>query len=89
MSLAANDQATDEVRAIASFELHELKDWLISQHPEQPLTQSLGTDYPQRAHYFYAAQEIDQFEKNPKQITVPPPPPPPDGSPIGTLDDED
>lgn len=89
MSLAANDQATDEVRAIASLELHELKDWLTSQHPEQPLTQSLGTDYPQRAHYFYAAQEIDQFEKNPKQIAVPQPPPPPDGSPIGALEDED
>src|SRR5271170_2669533 len=33
MSLAANDQASDEVRAIASLELHELKDWLSATPP--------------------------------------------------------
>jgi hypothetical protein len=76
MSLAANDQASDEVRAIASLELHELKDWLSATPPS-------GTDFSRQAHFFYAAQQIAQFEKDPKHITVPPPPPPPDGSPIG------
>jgi hypothetical protein len=77
MALAANEQATDEVRAIASFELHLLKDWLTAQ------TAAAGTNFPERAHLFYAARQIEQFEKDPKHITVPPPPPPPDGSPIG------
>ncbi len=82
MSLAANDQASEEVRAIASLELHQLKDSLVLQ---------LGGPSPQKsviyateqAHEFYAVQQIEQFEKDPKHITVPPPPPPPDGSPIG------
>jgi len=91
MSLAANEQATDEVRAIASLELHDLRDWLLAQQPSQQAAQPSApalTDYAQHAHFFYAAEQIAQFEKNPKQITVPPPPPPPDGSPIGTLNDE-
>src|SRR5271168_534642 len=78
MSLAANDQASDEVRAIASLELHQLKDWLTAQIAAAP-----GMNFPERAHLFYAAQQIEQFEKDPKHVTVPPPPPPPDGSPIG------
>src|SRR5271170_4040307 len=54
MSLAANEQASGEVRAIASFELHQLKDWLSVAQPSQDL---------ERAHFFYAAQQIEQFEK--------------------------
>jgi len=76
MSLAANDQASDEVRAIASLELHQLKGWISANYPP-------GTESANSAHFFYAAQQIEQFEKDPKHITVPPPPPPPDGSPIG------
>jgi hypothetical protein len=85
MSLAANDQATDEVRAIASLELHQLKEWLVSQ---QSAAQGPGANFPQQAHYYYAAQQIEQFEKNPKQITVPRLPAPPDGPPIGSSSDE-
>jgi Met-zincin/Domain of unknown function (DUF5117) len=80
MALAANEQASDEVRAIASLELHQLKDWLTSQ---QSATSIPAPNFPQQSHYFFAAQQIEQFEKDPKHITVPPPPPPPDGSPIG------
>jgi hypothetical protein len=98
MSLAANEQASDEVRAIASLELHQLKDWLGSQQNTQQSTQpgtqpgrqpgtqtatASGTDFPEHAHFFYAAQQIEQFEKDPKHVTVLPPPPPPDGPPIG------
>jgi uncharacterized protein DUF4953/uncharacterized protein DUF5117 len=85
MSLAANDQATDEVRAIAGLELHQLKDWLVAQ---QGGAQGTAGNFPQQAHYFYAAQQIAQFEKNPKQITVPAPWAPPDGPPIGSSSDE-
>src|SRR5271168_3522337 len=78
MVLAGNEQAADEVRAIASLELHQLKDWLTAQIAAAP-----GMNFPGRAHLFYAAQQVEQFEKDPKHVTVPPPPPPPDGSPIG------
>jgi hypothetical protein len=80
MSLAAGDQGTDQVRAIASLKLHELKGWLTHADP---------VDSPMQAHFFLAAQQIEQFEKNPKQIPVPAPQLLPDGSPIGTPDDEE
>jgi hypothetical protein len=93
MALAANEQASDEVRAIASLELHELKDWLLAQQKREAPAPHSATgakaavdavgNFPERAHYFFAAQQIEQFEKDPKHITVPGPPPPPDGSPIG------
>lgn len=78
MVLAANEQASDEVRAIASLELHQLKDWLSAQTAAAP-----SMNFQEHAHFFYAAQQVEQFEKDPKHVTVPPPPPPPDGSPIG------
>ena len=86
MTLAANEQATEQVRAIAGAELHSLHHWLAS--PEQKNI----ADPELNAHFSHAADQIDQFEKDPKHITVPGPPPPPDGSPIGTLpftDDDD
>jgi hypothetical protein len=82
MALAANEEATDEVRAIASLELADLKDWLNAQNWKL-------LEYPERAHAFYAVQQIDQFEKDPKHISVAPPLPPPDGSPIGAMDDDE
>jgi hypothetical protein len=88
MTLAANEQASEEVRAIASLELHQLKDWLAAQQTAASGSSS-ALNFPQQAHYFYAAQQIDQFEKDPKHVTVPPPPPPPDGSPIGSSSDEE
>src|SRR5277367_1169508 len=77
MSLAANDQASDEVRAIARLELHQLKEWMSVSYLS-------GTADPGVAHFFYAARQIEPFEKDPKHITIPLPLPPPDGSPIGT-----
>jgi hypothetical protein len=101
MALAANEQASDEVRAIASLELHELKDWLAAEakrdrtgargavparargvEPDGGET-ALG-NFPERAHFFFAAQQIEQFEKDPKKISDPGPQAPPDGPPIGT-----
>jgi hypothetical protein len=82
MALAANDHASDEVRAIASFELHGLKGWLNA-----PLAgRQLISD---QAHISFASWQIEQFEKDPKQISVTPPAEPPDGPPIGADDDGD
>jgi len=76
MSLAANEKASDEVRAIAARTLHDLKDWLNS-------TGLSG------ANAFLAVQKIEQFEKDPKRLDLTPPAEPPDGPPIGAMGDAD
>jgi len=76
MGLVANERASDEVRAVAALKTHELKEWLKQQPADQ-------------AHAFFAAQQIEQFERDPKRIDLTPPAEPPDGPPIGatgTLD---
>ncbi|HEY2675522.1 MAG TPA: zinc-dependent metalloprotease, partial [Steroidobacteraceae bacterium] len=70
MSLAANEKASDEVRAIAASTLHDLKTWLVS----------TGSPAP---NAFFAVQRIEQFEKDPKRLDLTPPAEPPDGPPIG------
>jgi hypothetical protein len=79
MALSANDHASDEVRAIARLELQELKRWVFAPLPT----------IKDQAHIAFASWQIEQFEKDPKQISVPPPAEPPDGPPIGTDDDGD
>ena len=78
MALAANEHATDEVRAIAALKLHEVKDLLNSPTAGR---QSI----PDQAHIFFAATRIDQFEKDPKRLDLTPPIEPPDGPPIGSF----
>ena len=80
MVLAANEKAPDQVRAIASLKLDELKSWLVS-------PQGVSTDPAQRAHTFYAAQQIEQFQRDPKRLEMTPPSEPPDGPPIGAEED--
>ena len=80
MALNANEHASDQVRAIAALKLEELRGWLAT-------AQSSATDEEERAHLFFAAKQIEQFQKDPKVISVTPPAEPPDGQPIG--DDED
>lgn len=82
MALAANDHASDEVRALAQMKLHELKDWLNSPAGGMQVISD-------QAHIFYGAKQIEQFEKDPKKIDVTPPAEPPDGPPIGTDEDWD
>jgi len=82
MGLAANDHASDEVRAIALLKLYELHAWL-----QAPFA---GRDaIVDRAHISFGSWQIEQFEKDPKQIGIMPPAEPPDGPPIGTDDDWD
>ena len=80
MVLAANEKAPDQVRAIASLKLDELKSLLVS-------PQGASSDTEQRAHRFYAAQQIEQFQRDPKRLDLTPPSEPPDGPPIGADED--
>ena len=80
MVLAANEKAPDQVRAITSLKLDELKSWLAT-------SQQSTKDTAQRAHLFYAARQIEQFQKDPKRLDLTPPSEPPDGPPIGADED--
>jgi Met-zincin/Domain of unknown function (DUF5117) len=80
MSLSASDKASVQSRAIASLKLDELKAWATR-------AQSTLKDPEERAHLYFAAHQIAQFQKDPRLIPVPAPAQPPDGPPIG--DDED
>ena len=82
MALSANERATEGVRAIASLKLRNLKDWLDSPAGGMQVIRD-------PAHIYFTGKQIEQFQKDPKQITVPPPAEPPDGPPIGTDDDWD
>jgi hypothetical protein len=80
MALAMNDRAPDQVRATAALKIEELQFWLVA-HANG------DGNKEQAAHYFYAAQRISLFQKEPKQFVLPTPAEPPDGPPIG--DDEE
>lgn len=83
MSLAANEHAATEVRAIALLKLTELKNWVTVQAPS-------AADEQQRAHLLFAAAQIRKFEQEPAQVLKPTDPlAPPPGAPIGSLETED
>ncbi len=79
MSLAANEEASGQVRAIALLKLDQLKNWL-----EEQIEQT--TEESQKAHYFSTISQIHQFQENPKDITMTQPVELPAGPPIGLLD---
>ncbi len=79
LSLAMNDHATTQVRAVAWREAEQLKGWLNA-------NKSAG-DASQQAHLAYAAGQIEQFHEDPRKLELTAPAEPPDGPPIG--DDED
>src|SRR5690242_7327583 len=79
MSLAANDRAANQVRAIASWKLEQLKTWLGTQR-------RLTTDDNRRAFLFYSFDQIKRFQEDPKKMNLTNPQPPPDGQPIGADD---
>jgi hypothetical protein len=78
MTLAANESAPGEVRAIAFSRLSQLRDWnpAATANPEMI------------ALHRFAVAEIKHFETNPREIGVPRPPAAPPGMPIGE-DDRD
>jgi hypothetical protein len=77
MALAANERASNQVRAVAEMKLEELRRWLSLQ------TES-ARDQNQRAYFIYAANQIKRFQDDPKKMNLTKPNEPPDGQPIGT-----
>lgn len=77
MSLAANERASNEVRAIAELKLDELKTWSTN-------AANSARDPNQRAFLIYAANQIRRFQEDPKKMNLTKPNEPPDGQPIGT-----
>jgi hypothetical protein len=76
MALAASDRASNQVRAIASWKLEELRNWLNSQN-------RIALDENQRAFLYYSAEQIKRFQEDPKKLNLTAPQQPPDGQPIG------
>ena len=76
MSLAASDRAANQVRAIASWKLDQLKTWLNTQR-------RVTTDENQRAFLYYSFEQIKRFQEDPKKMNLTNPQAPPDGQPIG------
>jgi hypothetical protein len=79
MSLAGNERVSPQARAIASLKLEELKKWSTG-------AQNGVRDHEERAHLYFAATQIAQFQKDPKLIPIATPAQPPDGPPIGDND---
>jgi hypothetical protein len=69
MSLAADEQASGQVRAVALAKVGELKSWLSAQ--------------PRSAHVAFALAQITSFEKDPKEMRLPKAAEAPPGMPIG------
>jgi hypothetical protein len=76
MALSANERASSQVRAIASLKLEELRAWLAAE-------QASLKDEEERAHFFFAALQIAQFQRDPKMMEFLAPAEPPDGPPLG------
>jgi hypothetical protein len=77
MSLAANSRASEQVRAIATMKLEELRASLLA-------APASASDPAEQAHRSFAVAQIVQFHKDPKQIDLTLPGEPPDGPPIGS-----
>lgn len=79
ISLASDEHASAQVRAMAALELNELKKWIAAQAPS-------AKDDAVRAQQFFAESQIDHFQKNPAEVHLTAPAAPPDGDPIGSDD---
>ena len=80
MALASGERASNQVRAIASWKIEQLKNWLTSQS-------RVASDESRRAFLFYSINQIKRFQEDPKKMNLTPAQQPPDGQPIG-MDDE-
>lgn len=75
-SLAVNEGASAQARAIAALKLDQLKEWLVRQAP-------VGQEV--KAHYQYGAQLIRKWQEDPKPAALPKLMEPPPGMPIGSM----
>jgi Met-zincin/Domain of unknown function (DUF5117) len=76
MSLASAERGANQVRAIASWKLDQLKTWLTAQS-------RFPADENRRAFLFYAIEQIKRFQDDPKKANITHAQQPPDGQPIG------
>ncbi|MFQ5771909.1 MAG: zinc-dependent metalloprotease, partial [bacterium] len=76
LSLAANEEAATQVRAVTSLKLDELKTWLTEQLNKVK-------DERQRAHNYFAVLQIGRFQDHPEEMNLTKPVEPPAGQPIG------
>ena len=76
MALASGERASNQVRAIASLKLDQLRQWLATRNRLVP-------DENQRAFVFYSLEQIKRFQEDPKKMNLTPAQQPPDGQPIG------
>src|SRR5678816_2647190 len=76
MALASAERGANQVRAIASWKLDQLKTWLTVQSRIQ-------VDENQRAFLFYSIEQIKRFQEDPKKANITPTQQLPDGQPIG------
>ena len=77
MLLAADEEAANQVRAIAALKLDDLKKWLAQKGEKAP-------DERQKAHMKFARAQIERFQRNPDHLNLSKPVTPPAGSPIGS-----
>jgi hypothetical protein len=78
-SLALNQHASNQVRAIALLKIRELKAWLTREMKRT-------ADEAQQAHFAFASSVIKTFEENPKDLNIAFPVDSPAGPPIGDFD---
>ena len=76
MALASSERGLNQVRAIASLKLDQLKTWLTSQS-------RIAVDQNRRAFLLYSLEQVKRFQDDPKKMNLTPPQTPPDGQPIG------
>ncbi len=76
MSLAADETAANQVRAIAFLKLDQLQAWLSEQVGQTE-------DESQAAQFLYAIQQIKIFQEDPTRVHLTKPIEAPAGSPIG------
>jgi len=76
MSLANNEIAATQARAMAWSKLDQLKNWLAEQAKK-------AQDESARAHALFTVAQIRQFQENPVQMRLADPVEPPAGPPIG------
>jgi len=76
MALASGERASNQVRAIASWKIEQLKNWLASQS-------RVAADENRHAFLFYSINQIKRFQDDPKKMNLTPAQQPPDGQPIG------
>ena len=82
IALAANEEASEQVRAIVNLKLASFSVWLS----ENSAVISVPA---QRAHLGYLGRQITLFQEDPKRFALQAPDRSPDGPPIGTDDDWD